>query len=479
MNQKIIIAISIFGILLLSQVAFASVSTVSTSMSTSRATTGTSVTSTVTVTATGSESGSVQLVCTPSGVTISDPSSGSYQGVSLSSTPKSNTFTMAAGTSNTYTCQGQSGGMTGDATIVFVDPSSLTVTGTPSSKSGAKSSTFSLAANIQNSQSNAITTSYSLSGCGGSPHTCTGDSTSGTVTVAAGTTTALTWTVTIGGTSSASTLTLSLGDNSNALSSSVTCTDCATSTTPTPVPVPPPSKVPDKLPPGVQVTSEKGKATVAIPSIPAGGSSSFISIPAAEDVSFSQINIFAKEPIKNVLITVTKLPDKPSNITQDVSGKIYEYIQVEKNISVDSSINRTDIRFKVSKSWLSSNNINDSAVALYRYSNDTWNKLETTKMTDDGNDMFYDAVSPGLSVFAISGELKVETPQTPQVNGTAGGPSGIAKLAKGKGLWLVIGVVVLAVAGAVIYLVKKGTLDFGGIIPRKQGWNDLKKKYRR
>lgn len=405
MNQKIIIVLSIFGILLLSQIAFASVSTVSTSMSASRATTGTSITSTVTVTATSSESGSVQLVCTPSGVTISDPSSGSYQGVSLSTSPTSKTFTMTAGTANTYTCQGQSGGVTGDATIVFVDPSSLTVTGTPSSKSvSASGETFILTVNVQNSQSNAIATSYSLSLPSG--YSASGDSTSSTVTVSASTTTALTWTITTG--TSSGTITFKLGDNSNAFSSSVTVPAASTSTAAAAAAAGGATTAAKK------VTTQKGKATITIPTIVAGKSET-VDIVKTEDVAIRKIVVSVSNPVNNIQITVGKLPDKPATITQEITGKVYHYIEINKTNVTDADINQTAIRFEVEKSWMTTNNVNKSEVALFRHSNNAWNKLQTTELSDDGTNVLYEAISQGLSVFAIGVEEKEAVIDIPSI----------------------------------------------------------------
>lgn len=469
-----IIVLSIVGLLLISPAIFASVSTVSTSMSTSRATTGTSVTGTVTVTATGTESGSVQLSCSPSGVTISDPSTGQYQGVSLSTSPTSKTFTFTAGTANTYTCTGQSSGVTGDATIVFVDPSSLTVTGTPASKTGIKTGTFLLSVNIQNSQSNAITTSYSLS-CGS--HTCSGDSTSDTITVSAGTTTALSWTVTIGGTSSSSSITFSLGDTTNAFSTSITCSDCATTTTTTTDTTTTTTSGTTPTTRTTTVSTEKGKATITIPSI-AAGKSEVVAISKTEDVAFKQIEIFVKNTVNTIQITVSKLADKPASVTQEITGKVYHYIEVKTNVTdIDTKVNQSAIRFEVSKTWLTENNIDDTKVSLNRYENNAWNKLTTTKMSDDGTNVLYEAISPGLSVFAISGEVKTTT-TTPSTEQPSGGqnvtqaPSPTEFVEKNWILLVII--VVVAIAGVIFYLVKAGIIPLG-----KPGWDDLKRKYKK
>lgn len=467
-----IIVLSIVGLLVILPSVFASVSTVSTSMSTSRATTGTSITSTVTVTATGTESGSVQLTCTPSGITISDPSSGQYQGVSLSTSPTSKTFTLTAGTANTYTCSGQSGGVSGDATIVFVDPSALTVTGTPSSKSTTSNSAFALSINLQNSQSDAITTSYSL-GC--SSHTCSGDSTSATITVAAGTTTALAWTVTTG--TSSGTITFSLGDNSNAFSTSVTCTNCTT-TTPTTTTTTPTSVTSSTIQ-DVKVTTAKGNAVITIPSI-AAGKSKVVKINKTEDLAFRQIEVFVKNTVNTVQITVTKLADKPATVTQEITGKVYHYIQVDKNVS-DTSVNQTAIRFEVEKSWISTNDINKSTIKLYRHENNTWNKLQTSELSEDSTTITYEAISPGLSVFAIGAEAAGVTTEQPIT--TEQKPiekeEGVSKITKGKS-WIILLVVIIGgIASAVFYLMKKNVIKLGKVPLRKSNWDELRKKYSR
>ena len=473
--NKTIIVFSIVALLVISPAVLASVSTVSTSMSTSTATTGTSVTSTVAVTATSSESGTVQLVCTPSGTTISDPSTGQYQGVSLSTSPTSKTFTLTAGTANTYTCSGQSGGVSNDATIVFVDPSSLTISGTPSSKSvSASGATFALTVSIQNSQSSAITTSYSLSLPSG--YSTSGDSTSTTIIVGASSTTTLTWTVTAG--SSSGTIRFTLGDNSNAFTSSVTVPAAATTTTTTDAP----AAGGAATTPGVKVTTQKGKATITIPSI-AAGKSATVNINKTEDVAVTQVIINVKNSVNNIQVVVTKLAEKPATVTQEVSGKVYHYIEVNKTNITDTSVNNATLRFKVEKSWLTSNNVNESTVTLYRYDNNAWNKLETTKIGDlDTDNILYEAVAPGLSVFAISGDLKAGAPTVPSPEGEQPEVTPEESVEEGKkDSWKIVLIVVgfVAVVGVIVILAKKNVIKLNAILPvkKKSSWDELRKKY--
>jgi len=60
--------------------------------------------------------------------------------------------------------------------------------------------------------------------------------------------------------------------------------------------------------------------------------------------------------------------------------------------------------FTVDKSWITENNIEGSSIALYRYSDDTWHKLVTRKISEDVNSLQFEAGTPGFSPFAVTGK---------------------------------------------------------------------------
>ncbi|KAF5418531.1 MAG: hypothetical protein C5S45_08560, partial [Candidatus Methanocomedens sp.] len=60
--------------------------------------------------------------------------------------------------------------------------------------------------------------------------------------------------------------------------------------------------------------------------------------------------------------------------------------------------------FTVEKSWITKNNIDESSIALYRYSDDTWHKLVTRKIAEDANSLQFEAGTPGFSPFAVTGK---------------------------------------------------------------------------
>ncbi len=66
--------------------------------------------------------------------------------------------------------------------------------------------------------------------------------------------------------------------------------------------------------------------------------------------------------------------------------------------------NNSVIKFKVKKSWLTDKGYGRDTVALHRYHENKWNKLETTRYSEDATCYHYSAESPGFSTFAITVE---------------------------------------------------------------------------
>ncbi len=381
---------------MLTSVSLAAVTEVTVTTSASRATTGTSVTADVAVTASSSETSSVQLTSDPAGISITDPAAGSYQSVSLSTTPTTKTFTFTMGSAGSYTLTGRSGSQSGTATIVFVDPATLTVAGTPSSISKNAGESFTLTVTIQNPTSNPITTSYVLTCPSGI--TCSGDSTSTTITVGASSTTTLTWTATLasGISSGDKTITLQVGNNANAFSTTVTATASSSSSSS--------SSSGGGGGGGASVTVSK-KLTIN------PGKAEVVKI-SQEDIGLKEILISVKNKAVNVEIKVSKLDGAPASVTREVTGKVYQYLEINKTNLTDDNLDPVKLKFTVDKSWLTNNSLDVSTVALSRYSNGEWNKLFTKQTSEDAKSYYFESESPGLSVFAITAEKVKTTEET-------------------------------------------------------------------
>ncbi len=406
--MKNIILFVAITMLLLAPFASATVSEVTAEASSSSVTTGTSVTVTSTVTATESETTSIQLISSPSGITISDPASGSYSSVAVSTTPVTKTFTITAGSADTYSYYAMAGSTQSTAkTIVFSDPSVLTITGDSSSVSKTSGQTFTLSISLTNSQSSAITSSYVLSlpsgySPSGDPQTSSGTS------FAVGTTT-LSWTITTG--SSSGTITFQLGSNTNAFSKSVTIPSSSTTTTTTT------TTSSDGATSTTVIDAKASKVTKTFSSVSPNIIRSITETELKDTkTGLTLVEFSAKKIVANVKLTVQKLEGKPASITSDpvsASGNVYKYINITKENIADADMDKAKINFKVEKSWLSANNFTASQIALKRYVSQ-WELLNTTMTSQDNNYSYYTAQTPGFSIFAVSADKDIATPSQQQ-----------------------------------------------------------------
>jgi PGF-pre-PGF domain-containing protein len=177
--------------------------------------------------------------------------------------------------------------------------------------------------------------------------------------------------------------------------------------------------------------------------------------------------VAVKNNVSNVTINV-KESSKPSaapNVTKPDEGVVLKYLEISQTNLADANISSVFINFQVEKSWVTANNIDVGTIALYRYVNSTWVKLQTKKINETSTYLYFQSISPGLSIFAIAGQ-------------------------KAKGLpWLLIFVIGGAIAVAVLaYLfwpVEEKKLSPVAHAPEKiekkdeikETWDVLKKKW--
>jgi hypothetical protein len=67
------------------------------------------------------------------------------------------------------------------------------------------------------------------------------------------------------------------------------------------------------------------------------------------------------------------------------------------------------VKFKVSKSWITSNSIDPEKMYLQKLVNNIWVKMDTTKTGEDALYFYYEASVPSFSMYSIIG-LKKEIP---------------------------------------------------------------------
>ena len=108
--------------------------------------------------------------------------------------------------------------------------------------------------------------------------------------------------------------------------------------------------------------------------------------------------------LKKTITTVEMLKDKSVFVSGVPSGKIYKYVNIwvgNYGAGVANYCENGVIEFKVEKSWLEENNISQSQVILQWYNKD-WETLDTEKVKEDTNYVYFKSKTPGFSCFAIT-----------------------------------------------------------------------------
>ncbi|MBI2141445.1 PGF-pre-PGF domain-containing protein [Candidatus Woesearchaeota archaeon] len=208
--------------------------------------------------------------------------------------------------------------------------------------------------------------------------------------------------------------------------------------------------------------------------MPAGTSTMSIS---KEEISFKNLDITTVNSASNVELTVTKLATSPT-VKREVQGKVYQYIKIDKANLKDTDVSEVKIEFKVEKKWFDQNSGSIKNIVLQRYFNDLWTSLDTVYKRSDTTDNYFEATSPGLSLFAVV--LKPAAASSAAETAAAAGPVNVSAAAgnvsgnetgeagKGKGgtgktlLFVIIGLVVAAIGGGAFFIIKKKGGGMGG-----------------
>lgn len=137
----------------------------------------------------------------------------------------------------------------------------------------------------------------------------------------------------------------------------------------------------------------------------------------SNEFGVKEISISVINPANNVKILVEKLSGKPASVTKNVTGKVFQYLKIDKTNLNDSDLNGTArIKFQVNQSWLKSNSLEARNIILKRFADNNWQDLKTTLLSTDGIYAYYEAETPGFSYFAIAeGAVVVPTAPVPDM----------------------------------------------------------------
>jgi PGF-pre-PGF domain-containing protein len=157
------------------------------------------------------------------------------------------------------------------------------------------------------------------------------------------------------------------------------------------------------MPTPVPYVSTVTKASRNIPVIEAGKEVA----TTFKDMDVSMITLKADADVSDVEVKIEKVERTPD--IPEPSGTAYTYLDIEVENAGGAKIEGR-VEFKVANSWIADNNIGEATVKLNRYdeSGGNWNALTTSKVGEDDVTVLFDAQTPGFSMFAVTGEKKVE-----------------------------------------------------------------------
>jgi PGF-pre-PGF domain-containing protein len=111
-----------------------------------------------------------------------------------------------------------------------------------------------------------------------------------------------------------------------------------------------------------------------------------------------------KRTFKKTTTIVEVLKEKSIFASNLPPGRTYKNLNIwvgDKGAGLPDFLDNAYIEFRVEKSWIENNSINESLINLLRY-NKEWIPLETEKMGENGQYIYFKATTPGFSPFAIT-----------------------------------------------------------------------------
>lgn len=176
-----------------------------------------------------------------------------------------------------------------------------------------------------------------------------------------------------------------------------------------------------------------------------------------KDIGIKEIQIKVNNEVKNVKIIVSRYDKKPSVISVEKTGKVYQYFYIEtKNLAED--LQKATLTIKVEKSWISNNSLNVNNISLFKFDNTSkkWNELSTVYNGSDSTYDYFDVELTSFSYFAISEKAVVKKNETEESTIIQKLLSNNGKELKKKigNNWIIAGIIVIILILILLYFLK-------------------------
>ena len=136
------------------------------------------------------------------------------------------------------------------------------------------------------------------------------------------------------------------------------------------------------------------------------------------------INFTALTSSGEIAAKIEILKDTSSFVDKAPPGIVFRNLNIwvgNYGWATEKNMQDPVIGFKVDRSWVSQNNIDESSITMYRFDGGQWVPLNTTKKSEDIDHLFLEAQTPGFSPFAITGSSYLKAYGGDQITGTVTG----------------------------------------------------------
>ena len=136
-------------------------------------------------------------------------------------------------------------------------------------------------------------------------------------------------------------------------------------------------------------------------------------------------------------LEIASLSENPTRQPIPPGYDVYQYIQIGHENLDDAAITSVVITFNVSRDWIDPKGYHEEDIAATRYT-DSWRSLPTKAVGQDKDNVRYEAVSSGLSLFAITARKRDKSSAllpTPAPEGTVAATATTAALPRETPTW--------------------------------------------
>jgi len=123
--------------------------------------------------------------------------------------------------------------------------------------------------------------------------------------------------------------------------------------------------------------------------------------------ALTEISVDVKSLVTNAKLYVEKVYEPDEDTYPEVDGTVYQYQMISGN-EIEDNLDKAEVKFKVSKSWLESKEFDKERIFLLRFNGVNWVQESVAYTTQDSDNVYYKAEIANLGMIAVAYLPEVE-----------------------------------------------------------------------